>query len=76
MQKHHLYFSIPKEEKEYQDISHKGDRGGTCSHAHISQKFAADLVKVATSHRHRSSMMDFSVFLDVKKCKNWAHKIS
>ena len=35
---------------EYQDSSHKG--GGTCSHAHILQKFSAGFVKLTASHRH------------------------
>ena len=60
---------------EYPDISHKGEGGGSCSHAHILQTFAAGLVKATTSHRHQSSFKDFSVFLDMGRCKNWAHKI-
>ena len=46
----------PQREKgKYQDISDKGEGGGTGSHAHILQKFAAGLVKVTISHRHQSS---------------------
>ena len=26
-------------------------------------------------HKHQSSLTDFNVFLDMKRCKNWAHKI-
>ena len=54
---------------------HKGEGGGAYSHAHILQKFAAGLVKVATNHRHYSSSTDVSVFLDMRRYKNWAHKI-
>ena len=36
----------------YQDLSHKGEGGGTCSHAHILQKFSPGLMKVTTSHKH------------------------
>ena len=60
---------------EYQDISHKGEGGGAGCHAHILQKFSAGLVKVTTSHRHQSSLTDFSVFLNMRRCRNWAHKI-
>ena len=35
-----------RRKREYQDISHKGEGGAACSHAHILQKFAAGLVKV------------------------------
>ena len=49
----------PQREKgDYQDITYKGERGGACSHTRILQKFAAGLVKVATSHRHQSSLKD------------------
>ena len=51
--------------REYQNKSHKGDGGAACSYAYILQKFAAGLVKVATCHRHQSSLKDFSVFLYV-----------
>lgn len=70
----HTYLKYcPKEERvEYQDISHKDEGGGTCNHAAILQKFAAGLVKVTASHRHQSSL---KVFLDMRRCKNWAHKI-
>ena len=36
----------PKEERgTYQDLTHKGDGGGACSHAYILQKFAAGLMR-------------------------------
>ena len=41
----------------------------TSSRAHILQNVAASLVKVAASHE------DFSAFLDMRRCKNWDHKI-
>ena len=59
---------------EYQDISHKGEGGGACSHAHTLQKFAAGVKKVTTSHRHQSLLKDFSVFLVIRRCEDWAHK--
>ena len=41
--------TLPQRGKgEYQDISHKGEGGDACSHAHILQKFAAGLMKVTT----------------------------
>ena len=53
----------PKEEKgNIKIISHKGEGGGACSHAHILWEFVTSLTKV--SHRHPSSLKDFSVFLD------------
>ena len=53
----------PKEERGgYQDLSDKGDGGGACSQAHVLYKFAAGLVKVATSQRHQLSLMDFDGF--------------
>ena len=68
---------LPQQGKgEYQDISHIGKEGGACSLAHILQKFSAGLVKVTASHRHQSSLTNFSVFLGMRRCKNWAHKIS
>ena len=60
---------------EYQDISHKDEGGGTCSCARILQKFASGLMKVRICHKHESSLKDFSVFLDRRRCKSWAHKI-
>ena len=54
---------------------HKGEGGGMRSQAHIFQKFATGLVKVTTSHRQQSPLTDFSVFLDMRRYKNWAHKI-
>ena len=45
---------------EYQDISCKGE--GACNHVPISQKFAAGLAKVTTSHRRQPSLKEFSGF--------------
>ena len=39
-------------------------------------KCVADLLKVTTSHKEQTiTMKDFGVFLGMKRCKNWAHKI-
>ena len=61
---------------EYQDISQKGEVGGACSYAPILQKFAAGLMKGTTGHKHQSLLKDFSVFLHMRRCKNWAHMFS
>ena len=66
---------IKEERGEYQAINHKGEGGSAGSHAHILRKFAAGLVKVTASHRHQSSLKDFSVSLDMRRYKNWACKI-
>ena len=50
-------------------------KGEAPASMHFLQKFAAGLMKVATSHTHQSSLKDFSVYLDMRRCKNWAHKI-
>ena len=62
----------PKEERG--SIYPTGEEEGACSHAYILQKFAAGLMKVTTSHRHQTSLKDFGVFLDGRRCKIWAHK--
>ena len=33
----------------------KGEEGGACSQAHISQKFAAGFVKITISHEEQTS---------------------
>ena len=65
----------PKEKRGDIKICHKGGGEGSYSHAHILQKFSADLVKVATCHRHQQSLKDFIAFLHMGICKNLAHKI-
>ena len=49
-----------------QNICDFGEGGGARNQAHISWKVAA---------RH-VTMKDFSAFLDMRRGKNWAHKIS
>ena len=68
--------ALNRKKKKKKDISDKGEGGGACSHAYILLKFAGGFVKVTTSHGHQSSLKDFSVFLDMKRCKNRAHKSS
>ena len=46
--------------------------GGTWNQAHILQNAAISLLKFGGAD---ISMNDFSVFLDMKRCKNWAYKI-
>ena len=66
----------PKEERgAYHHLSLERAGGGACCQAHLLQMFAAGL-KVTPSHGPRSPPMDFSVFLDMRRSKNWAHKIS
>ena len=60
----------------YADISCTGEQGGAGSHAHILQKFAAGLMKATTCHKRQSSRRIFGVFPDMRRCKNWAQKIS
>ena len=61
----------PKEEKgEYQDMIKV--RGRCMQHTQYFTEVVADFVKVTTS----ITMKDCSVFLDMRRCKNWAHKIS
>ena len=60
---------------DYQGISDKGEGEDACSQAHISQKFAAGLMKFTSGHRPHSSLKDFSVSVDMRWCNNWAHKI-
>ena len=56
----------------------KGEGGGAGSCARLLQKFAADLVKVTTSHEEQTSitMKIFSVFLGMRRWKNCTHKSS
>ena len=42
---------------------------------HILLRFAAGLLKVTMCHGHKSSLKCFSVFLGMKRYKNWACKI-
>ena len=59
----------------HQCICDKGEEWGACSHAHILQKFAAGLPKVTTTHEEQTSPWRILVFfLDMRRCKNWAHK--
>ena len=64
---------VQRGKRKYQDLSRKGEGGGACSQKHILQKSAAGPGKVTTSHRPQ--LKDFRVFLDMRRCKNWAHKI-
>ena len=50
-------------------------RENTCNQAHIFQ-FSASLMNTSLITRNSVTMKDFSTFLDMKRCKNWAHKIS
>ena len=43
---------------------------------HFFQKASASLVKSSLVTRNSVTMKDFSGFLDMRRCKNWAHKIS
>ena len=42
---------------------------------HFFQKASACLVKSSLVMRNSVTMKDFSGFLDMRRCKNWAHKI-
>ena len=44
---------------------------------HFLQKVAASLVQVTASQQEQTSvtMKDFSAFLDMRRYKNWAHKM-
>ena len=64
----------PKEEGG--STERQGVAGGWLQPAHILQKFAAGPGTVTTSPRHPPSLADFSVLLDTRRCKHWAHKIS
>ena len=41
---------------------------------HFFQKASASLVKSSLVTRNSVTMKDFSGFLDMRRCKNWAHK--
>ena len=43
---------------------------------HFFQKASASIVKSSLVKRNSVTMKDFSGFLDMRRCKNWAHKIS
>ena len=59
-----------------QNISDFGE-GGVHSTKHIFfQKVSTSLVKPSLVTRNSVTMMDFSAFLDMRRYKNWAHKIS
>ena len=59
-----------------QNISDFGE-GGVHSTKHIFfQKVSTNLVKPSLVTRNSVTMMDFSAFLDMRRYKNWAHKIS
>ena len=62
----------PKEE--CQNIRLEGGGGGAGSHAHILQAFDAGLVKV-TAGQTSDIIEGFCVFLGMRRCRNWAHKI-
>ena len=49
-----------------------GEGGGTWNQAHILQNAAISLLKFGAAD---ISMNDFGVFLDMRRCKNWAYKI-
>ena len=58
------------------NISDFGE-GGVHSTKHIFfQKVSTSLVKPSLVTRNSVTMMDFSAFLDMRRYKNWAHKIS
>ena len=47
---------------------------GACSQTRISPKVTAGLVKATAAHRLESAWKDLGVFIDIRRCKNWASK--
>ena len=65
--------SLPRGKRKCRDVI-KG-RGRGMQHTNILQKFVAGPLKVTMVTGADITMESFSVFLDIRRCKNWAHKI-
>ena len=50
-------------------------KGNTCNEARIFCSFLLVSIRLLQSQGADITMKDFSAFLDMKRCKNWAHKI-
>ena len=65
----------PKEERGISGYD-KGEGKVHVAHTHFT-KFVSGIQKVTSSQSQGAdiTMKDISIFLDMRRCKNWAHKI-